>query len=145
MSLVALSIRHVGAPVPQGLIAKGLRMLDAVWLLLEEDLVSVDGRKRDSQSLVASWFLQARIRKAGEGKYQKGFAGIGSQAAEDLASLSRRLKAKLLWSQGLFAGFSRESAKAVIEARRGRASGSCKQKNLHVGCLFFCRFQGSKG
>ena len=130
--LVALSIRHVGAPTAR-LIAKRFRTLDAVAAASEEDLVSVDGVGAEIAASVASWFLQARDPESWRGKILHAWAsaGIGSQAAED-PGLEQTLEGKTVVVTGTLAGFSRESAKEAIEARGGRASGSVSKKTSYV-------------
>lgn len=130
--LVALSIRHVGAPTAR-LIAKRFRTLDAVAAASEEDLVSVDGVGAEIAASVASWFLQAQDSESWRGKILHAWAsaGIGSQAAED-PGLEQTLEGKTVVVTGTLAGFSRESAKEAIEARGGRASGSVSKKTSYV-------------
>ncbi len=130
--LVALSIRHVGAPTAR-LIAKHFKTLTAISQASEEELTSIDAIGDEIAKSVYQWFREAQDPSSWRGQILAAWAqaGIGRKAAETVTD-EQTLAGKTVVVTGTLEDFSRESAKEAIESRGGKAAGSVSKKTSYV-------------
>ena len=123
--LVALSIRHVGPTAARDL-ARAFGSLDDIAAASVEDLAAVDGVGPTIAQAIVDWFAVDWHVEIVE-KWRA--AGVALADETDLReTVPQTLAGRTLVVTGTLAAFSRDEAKAAIEARGGKAASSVSRK-----------------
>ncbi len=124
--LVGLSIRHVGTTAARAL-AKAFGSLDAIEDAAPEALAEVDGiGPKIAQSLTAFFASPANRRLLAKLRA----AGVRVDEEEEATLDQKTLAGRTLVVSGRLNGFSRDGAKAAIEAHGGKAAGSVSARTF---------------
>lgn len=127
--LTALGIDHVGWTVARSLAAE-FRSIERLSAASEEDIAAIAGIGPEIARAVAAWFAEpenlALIEKLGA-------AGVRLEDEEEKDTAEEQTLAGVsLVVTGILDGFTRDEAKAAIEARGGRVTGSVSKKTAAV-------------
>ncbi len=121
--LVALSIRHVGAPTATDL-ARAFGSLDAIAGASVEDLAAVDGIGPAIAEAVHEWFAEDWHRDIVD-KWRRG----GVRMADEVIDIGEQPLADLtVVITGSLDGFTRESAAQAVTDLGGKVAGSVSKK-----------------
>ncbi len=126
--LTALGIRHVGGTVARTL-ARRFRSIEALMGASEEEVSAVEGIGPVIAASVTEWFGEAHNRALVEKLASAGVRLEDPAPAEEAGDL---LSGVTLVVTGTLEGFSRDEAKAAIEARGGKATGSVSKNTTAV-------------
>lgn len=121
--MVALSIRHVGPTAARALAAR-FKSIDAIAQAPLEELTAVDGVGAVIAESIKEWFQVEWHRDIVEG--WRGAGVVFEILGED--EIPQTLQGMTVVVSGSMPGYDRESAKAAIIARGGKASGSVSKK-----------------
>lgn len=123
--IFGLGIDHVGSTVAAQL-ARHFRSLDALMSADTDDIASIDGIGPEIASSVVSWFsdpdnleLVSRLASSGVSMVEP---------IDETGDLSQVLDGVTVVITGSLEGYTRDSAKAAVEARGGKVTGSVSSK-----------------
>lgn len=119
-----LGIDHVGSTVASRL-ARRFGSLDALLAASVEEISDIDGIGPEIAGSVAAWAAEEDNRSLVSRLGAAGVAPGGAAGGEDL---SRTLEGVTVVITGTLEGFSRDSARAAVEDRGGRVTGSVSAK-----------------
>ncbi len=126
--LTALGIRHVGPSVADLLVGRFYSLL-ALAHASEEEIASVEGIGPSIAASVAEWFAEpensALVARLAE-------LGVRVEDPEPEGPVSDALAGSTFVLTGTLEGFTREEAKAAIEAQGGKVTGSVSGKTSYV-------------
>ncbi len=125
--LVAMSVRHVGAPTAQD-IARHFRSLQQVQQATVEELAAVDGVGPIVAQAVVDWFAVDWHVGVVE-KWRRAGAALADEGAE---SGPRPLEGLTLVVTGTLASFSRDGATEAVQALGGKVTGAVSKKTDFV-------------
>ncbi len=125
--LVAMSIRHVGAPTAQDL-AREFRSMERVEQAGAEELAAVDGVGPVVAQAVVDWFAVDWHRDV-VAKWRRGGAVLADDGEDDGP---RPLEGVSVVVTGTLASYSRDSATEAVQARGGKVVGSVSKKTGFV-------------
>lgn len=130
--LVAMSIRHMGAPTART-VARHFGSLDAIAHATLEELEAVDGVGPAGAQAIVDWFKDAGDPDTFHGSILAAWkaAGVGQQAAAP-ASSPQTLAGLTVVVTGSLEGFTRDAAKEAIADHGGKAAGSVSKKTDYV-------------
>lgn len=128
--LVALNIRHVGPTVAK-LLAGHLRSLDGIRAATADQIAAIDGIGPIIAEAVAAWFATPRNAQLVDDLVSLGVrtdTDLPEPVAPDEAGADAPLAGMTFVVTGTLERRSRDEAKADIEERGGRATGSVSSK-----------------
>ena len=125
--LVAMSIRHVGAPTAQDL-ARHFRAMDRIEAASVEELAAVDGVGPVVAQAVADWFAVDWHREV-VAKWRRAGAALADEGA---AEGPRPLEGVTVVVTGTLASHSRDGATEAVQERGGKVTGSVSKKTDFV-------------
>ncbi len=126
--LIGLGIRHVGGSVAR-VLARTFRSIDALMAASEEEVAAVEGVGPTIARSVRDWATAPETAPLIE-KLRAG--GVQLSDSEPEAATGDRLSGVTLVVTGTLAGFSRDEAKAAVEERGGKVTGSVSKKTTAV-------------
>jgi len=125
--LVAMSIRHVGAPTAQDL-ARHFRSLQRIEGASVEELAAVDGVGPVVAQAVADWIAVDWHREV-VAKWRQAGAALADEGAE---TGPRPLEGVTVVVTGTLEHYSRDGATEAVQARGGKVTGSVSKKTGFV-------------
>ena len=130
--LVALSIRHMGAPTAR-LITQRFDSLDAIESASVEELSAIAGIGPEIAQSVASWFAAAQDPSDWRGRILAAWrqAGVG-QSVEPHERVEQTVADKTLVVTGTLESYSRDSANEAIAMHGGHAAGSVSRNTDYI-------------
>ncbi|MCW2614155.1 MAG: ligase, NAD-dependent [Frankiales bacterium] len=125
--LVAMSVRHVGAPTARDL-ARHFRSMDRIETATVEELAAVDGVGPVVAQAVADWFAVDWHREVVE-KWRRAGATLADDGAQEGP---RPLEGVTVVVTGTLSSYSRDGATEAVQALGGKVSGSVSKKTDFV-------------
>lgn len=127
--LFALGIRYVGSTVAE-LLARHYATLDEVMAATQEELEAIEGIGPRTAASLVEWFSRPSNREMIE-KLRR--AGVSfARSGEAPGALEQPLAGLTFVITGTLASFTREEAKAFIEAHGGRVASSVSRKTDYL-------------
>ena len=126
--LVAMSIRHVGAPTARDL-AREFRSLERIERATAEELAAVEGVGPVVAQAVVDWFAVDWHRDVVD-KWRRAGAVLADDAGEDEGP--RPLEGVTVVVTGTLTGYSRDGATEAVQALGGKVVGSVSKKTDFV-------------
>jgi len=124
--LVALSIRHLGPTVAK-LLAANFGSLDGLIVATREEMAAVDGIGQVIADAVASFFANERNREL-----VAKFRSLGVDPIAEVVDVGDALARMTFVVTGTLQGWSRDQAKAALEAQGAKVSGSVSSRTTAV-------------
>ncbi|MBW3661589.1 MAG: NAD-dependent DNA ligase LigA [Actinobacteria bacterium] len=124
--LVALNIRHVGPTVAK-LLARHFGSLDAIVTASEDELAAVDGIGPTIAEAIANYVATDRNRQLLADLEQ-----LGVNTRAERVETNDALAGMTLVVTGTLEGYSRDEAKAALEARGAKVTGSVSSRTTAV-------------
>jgi DNA ligase (NAD+) len=128
--LVALNIRHLGPTYAKTLV-RALPSLSAIRSASPEDLEAIDGIGPVIASAVHAWFATPRNAQLVDDLVALGITTEVEQPAQDSQD-AQLLAGWTLVVTGTLEGFSRDEAKAALESRGAKVTGSVSRRTSAV-------------
>ena len=131
--LVALSIRHIGAPNARAL-ADRYPSLPSLSGVSKEELLEIDGIGEALADSVYSWTSHMGNTADWRGRIMQAWmdAGIGMRVAEQTEQFEQTLAGLTIVVTGSVDGYTRDGIQAAITAHGGKASGSPSKKTSYL-------------
>ena len=132
--LVALNIRHLGPTVAK-LLARHMRTLDGIRAASADQIAAIDGIGPIIAEAVEAWFATPRNAQLVDDLVALGVrtdTDLPEPVAPEDAGAEAPLAGMTFVVTGTLERFSRDEAKAAIEERGGKASGSVSKKTAAV-------------
>jgi DNA ligase (NAD+) len=128
--LVALNIHHLG-PTYAKLLVRALPSLDAIRSATEEELEAIDGIGPIIARAVVAWFATPRNAQLIDDLVALGVTAE-AEPVEEAGEAARLLAGMTVVVTGTLEGYTRDEAKAALEARGAKVSGSVSGRTTVV-------------
>jgi DNA ligase (NAD+) len=126
--IAGFGIDHVGGTVA-GVLAKRFGNIEALSAAGEDDIAAIDGIGLEIAGSVAEWFADPDNRQLVE---KLRAAGVRMEGPVDASAVGDLLVGVTIVLTGTLDGFTRDEAKAAVEDRGGKVTGSVSGKTSAV-------------
>lgn len=126
--LAGFGIDHVGGTVAR-VLARRFRTVAALAAATEDDITAIDGVGPEIATAVVDWFADGDNEELVE---KLRAAGVRMEDPIDSVQANDLLEGVTIVLTGTFDGFSREEAKAAVEDRGGKVTGSVSGRTSAV-------------